>query len=344
MQVVETPEGVVLKRGSNEVMIAGANAAQAVRTVLDATTDGVATLDDIRGLFPRSPTSQVDTLVKSLIERGLLVAADNGTASFSRESPLDIFFWHFGTSLEEVMKRLNTIRVTIVGVNTISRQLTYSLMASGHKSFSVVDHPNHRNMRLFEISGRLKEDEWPASLMKPQPWKDGMPSDLGTCLVATSDFGGQQALCEWNNLCIDRKIHFLPVVLKNMIGYVGPIIVPGETACYACLISRQKSHSAAPDADELLDKAAFQGQSSNGFHPSMPSMLGDLACFELTKFYCGALPGRKGGRLLEMNLLAGTMTGRTIVKLPRCAVCSPLRKMSRTDLRTILYESTSNEF
>lgn len=344
MQVIETPKGVILKRGANEVMVTGANAGTAVRMVLDATAGGGAPLDHIRRLFARSTGSQFDALTKNLLGRRLLVSTESKTdLPKGRESNLDIFFWHFDVSAEQVMERLNTIRLTIVGVNTISRQLTSSLMASGHRNFWIIDHPKHRNMRFFGKTGRLKEEEWPAALMRPQVWKEATQSDLGVCLIATSDFGGQQALCEWNNLCIDRNIHFMPVVLKNMIGYVGPMIIPGETACYACLISRQRSHSAAPEAEHLVDKAAFDGQTINGFHPSMSTMLGDIACFELTRFYGAVLPERNPGRLIEVNLLAGTMTGRTIVKVPRCAACSPLRKMSQTDLGTILFPPVSSQ-
>ena len=343
MQVIETPEGVILKRGANEVLVAGANAGTAVRIVLDATAGSGATLEHIRGLFARSIGSQVDALVKNLLSRRLLVPKDSKTnLPTGRESSLDILFWHFDASAEQVMERLNTTRLTVVGVNTISRQLTYSLMASGHRNFRILDHPQHRNMRFFGEKGRLKEEEWPAALLKPQAWKETMQSDLGACLIATSDFGGQQALCEWNNLCINRNIHFMPVVLKNMIGYVGPMIIPGETACYACLISRQRTHSATPESENLVDKAAFDGQRISGYHPSMSSMLGDIACFEFTRFYGGVLPERKAGRLLEVNLLAGTMTGRTIVKIPRCAACSPLRKISQTDLGATLFQNVSS--
>lgn len=344
MQVIETPEGVILKRGANEVMVAGANAGTAVRMVLDATAGSGATLEHIRSLFARSTGPQVDALVNNLLRRRLLVPMDKETdPSKGRESNLDIFFWHFDASAEQVMERLNTIRLTIVGVNTISRQLTSSLMASGHSNFWIIDHPKHRNMRFFGETGHLKEEEWPATLMRPQVWKEARQSDFGACLIATSDFGGQQALCEWNNLCIDRNIHFMPVALKNMIGYVGPMIIPGETACYACLISRQRTHSATPESERLVDNAAFDGQRISGFHPSMSAMLGDIACFELTRFYGGALPERKAGRLLEVNLLAGTMTGRTIVKVPRCAACSPLRKISQTDLGATLFPNVSSQ-
>lgn len=338
MQLIEISDGIILKRGANEVMITGVNAATAVRMVLDATGNGGATPEHIRGLFAPSARAQVDALIRNLLGRRLLEPIDD-TAPWpdGRESQLDIFFWQFGVRLDQVMDRLNAIRFTIVGVNTISRQLASALRALGHKNFQILDHPAHRNTRFFGETDRLNEEEWPATLDTPRVFEDAMRNDLGACLIATSDFGGQHALCEWNNLCIERNIHFMPVVLKSMIGAVGPIIIPGETACYACLLSRQRSHSTAPEAEDLVDKAAFAGQTINGFHPSMSAMLGDIACFELTRFYGRVLPEQQAGRLIEVDLLAASMRGRTVIKVPRCTACSPLRKTSPTDLGTVLF-------
>lgn len=338
MQVIESPDGLIIKRGANEVIVTGVNAATAVQMVLNATSNGGATHEHIRSLFARAAGTQVDVLIKNLIGRRLLIATD-ADANFpnGRENNLDVFFWHFDMSAKEVIERLNTIRFTIVGINTISRQLTVSLKALGHRNVQIIDHPNQRNKDFFDETGNLKEEEWPSGFNRPQVWRDAMRSDLGACLIATSDFGGQRTLCEWNNLCVDQNIHFMPVVLKNMIGYVGPIIIPGETACYACLISRQQSHNLAPEVEDVVDKAAMDGQAINGFHPSMSAMLGDIACFELTRFYGGAFSDKQAGRLIEVNLLAASMRGRTIIKVPRCTVCSPLQKISRTDLGTVLF-------
>ena len=73
---------------------------------------------------------------------------------------------------------------------------------------------------------------------------------------------------------------------------------------------------------------AFDTQTVVGFHPSMASILGNIAAMELTKFYSQAMPLWNVGKLIEVNLLATRMIPRKVLKLPRCPVCGPLQTHS----------------
>ena len=149
------------------------------------------------------------------------------------------------------------------------------------------------------------------------------PDSLG-CLIASSDFGGWETLYEWNRFCVQYHKHFLPVVLQDLVGYVGPLVIPGETACLECVRMRRNSHAEDHEVRGLIEESAFEGQGAIGFHPSMASILGDIAALELTKFYSEALPRPKVGTLIEVNLLETGLTSRKVLKVPRCPVCSPL--------------------
>jgi len=162
------------------------------------------------------------------------------------------------------------------------------------------------------------------------------------CLIATSDFGGMQLMREWNQFCYEANIQFFPVVLQNAVGYVGPLIVPGETACFECLRARQNSHLADPEIQRATEYRAFEGQLVNGFHPSMASVLGDIAAFELTKFY-GRVPRWRVGTLIEVNLLIPSIVTRKVLKIPRCSVCSQLNKHSPVTTDRVVYVP-SNEY
>lgn len=337
-QTVETPDGVILKRGAIEVLISGTQANLAIRKVLKATAGDGATASEIRRLFPRSAKTQVDSIIKNLLDRRVLVVADDSTDhDHLREDNLDVFFWHFGESRAKTMERLNGTQLTIIGANAISRQLAATLTACGHNKLKILDHPRHRNKSMFDDAGVLRDSDWPSSLIRPEAWNDSRKTDMGQCLIATSDFGGQEAMCHWNSLCIQQKIHFLPVVLRNMVGYVGPLVIPGETACYECLLTRQRSHRMSPEHEGLADRFAYDGQAVVGFHPAMANILGDIAAFELTRFYGERLPERTPNRLLEVNLLATNMKGRTVLKVPRCPACSPLHTSSETSLSRLLF-------
>lgn len=323
VQVIETGDGVVLKRGCTEFKIAGAGAAEAVKKILAVAGNGGASREEIRDLFEPEAGPIIERLSEQLLGRRLLVPCEEETGS--PESNLDIFYWHFGEQTSRVTERLNRRSLVILGVNSISRQLAASLTASEVENFQVLDHPRLRNLRLFDDAGKLKADQWPASLKAPQDWADGLDPHSFDCLIATSDFGDQEAMREWNRVCVREKRRFLPVVLQDLIGYVGPLVVPGETACLDCLRIRQNSQMKDYQSRRLIEGVAFAGQGAVGFHPSMASIIGNIAAFELIKLYSEALPFPKVGTSIEVNLLTTEVKSRKVLKIPRCPTCSPLK-------------------
>jgi len=64
VQMIDSRESIILKRGSTEFKIGGAQAADVVRGVFAATADGGATADEICALFA-APTSQHQPIAKT---------------------------------------------------------------------------------------------------------------------------------------------------------------------------------------------------------------------------------------------------------------------------------------
>src|SRR5262249_10319169 len=146
------------------------------------------------------------------------------------------------------------------------------------------------------------------------------------CIVATSDFGGLTSMRQWNEFCVTRNIHFFPVVLQNLVGYVGPLVVPGETPCFECVRARQNANIEDPTTRAAAEPHAFSSQHVIGFHPSMATILGDIAAVELGKFYGGWLASESVGSLIVVRLLVPSVTTHRVLKIPRCPVCSDLNK------------------
>ena len=191
VQIIETGDGVILKRGCTEFKVAGEGAAEGVKEVLAVAGNGGATREEIRKMFEPEAGPIIERLSEQLLDRRLLVPCEGEDSPESPESHLDIFYWHFGEKTARVTERLNRRTLVILGVNYVSRQLAISLAASGVENFHVLDHPRLRILRLFDEAGALKADQWPASLKAPQDWTDSLGSQSFDCLIATSDFGGQ---------------------------------------------------------------------------------------------------------------------------------------------------------
>ena len=331
IQLIEKENGILLKRGSTILSVEGKGANDAVRSVVSSLEPPGSTREEITKKFAYSDRPAVDRFIEKLISNHLTVSHESPEVSHhSQENNLDIFYWQFDDSTAQVNQRINSQHIAILGVNFISRQLCAAFRASGIRNFEVVDYPRLRNSRWFKGSDGANPDSWTSAttnLPFPRPynsWKERSNPESLNCLVATSDFGGQSLFQEWNELCVKNNIPFFPVVLQDQIGYVGPIDIPGETACFECLRARQNSHREDRLTQKLLDESAPEGQSIIGFHPSMASILGDIAALEITKFFSGILPGRNVGTLIEVNLLNTKMESRKVLKVPRCPVCSPL--------------------
>ncbi len=346
VQCVETNDGVILKRGCEEIKIKGTGAVKAVKTLLAAAAGQGATREEILELFAAPQRPVVDRLIEQLLAKRLLVTDRTTDSSPGVETSLDVFYWHFEESAARVDERLNRRSLVILGVNCISRRLAAALNVSGWESFQVVDVPLLRNLQLFDVDGTVKVQEWGERLKLPRAlddWKGTTDPQAVTCVIATSDFGGHPVFSEWNRFCIEYGRHFFPVILYNLIGYVGPLVVPGETACFECLRARQNSQMEDYRTHRAAEEAAFEGQRVAGFHPSMAAVLGDIAAFELTKLYSDVLPSWRIGTLIEISLLATRLEARKVLKIPRCAACSPLNRRSSVSPRKTVFAAVSQE-
>jgi thiazole/oxazole-forming peptide maturase SagC family component len=120
-----------------------------------------------------------------------------------------------------------------------------------------------------------------------------------------------------------------------MVGYIGPLVIPGDTACLECLRARQNACLTNATERRVAERGAFDGQRVTAYHPAMVGMVAEAAAFELIRFYA-ALPQWKVGRLIELNLLSTAMAHRKVLKAPRCPVCSSLHAGVPTSLHKMI--------
>jgi bacteriocin biosynthesis cyclodehydratase domain-containing protein len=332
-QLIEREQGVVVRRGRLQVLVSGDRASEVVQTIAEAMRGNGATIAEVCSLFAAPDRATVLELVNQLLARNLVVPAGSDLIPVDREGPLDLFYWHVGVSGHDATARLNKVRMAIVGVNHVSHQLVRSLSAAGSTNFEIIDYSLLRNVSLFDDEGRICPSRWTAAAPVPfDGWEARLTADSFDCLIATSDFGGRRVMGRWNRLCLALDRHFLPVVLQDLVGYVGPLVVPRETACLECYTARLASNSRGADVELPNEQAAFDGQQVTGLHPSMASVLGDIAVIELTRFYTRALPFWNVATVTEVNLLASRIESRKVLRVPRCPACSTLTRRSPTSL------------
>lgn len=333
VHVVRHDDGVILRRGTEKLFVAGADAVPVVEKLLTvAHGANGATLSQMLAPFAQDQRDQVQALLEKLLAKRFLADAAQVAAGEDKvPTNEDVFYWGQNSTTEQAHANLNQRRFVIIGVNTISARLAQSLGACGIDAVTVIDHPALRNMTFFDDDSQIDLQRWPALAGAPLAFDDWTDGDMEfDAMVATSDFGGLGLMREWNAFCVRERKLFLPVVLQDMMGYVGPLVVPGETPCFECAWTRQSSNMNQPDIERATEPVAYFGQGVDAWLPPMASMLGELAALELVRFCSGVIAGMRTGVMTEVDMLRPELSTRRLLKVPRCRVCGPLTRRATT--------------
>jgi bacteriocin biosynthesis cyclodehydratase domain-containing protein len=324
LQLIPMRSAVILRRGATEVRIDGERARDAVETILAAVSGQGATVAEVCERFTEPDRPAVTRLLGELRTRRLLVPAGYDTTTGDTsvgDSRLDIFYGHFGQRAADVTRSLSSRQIAVVGVNAVSRRLVGALTAIGATNIEILDYPPLRSVELAETDNGAG---CAGTAVVHTEWLDRADADEVHCVIATSDFGASDSLRLWNRFCVERRIPFLPVVQRDLLGTVGPLVMPGETPCYECVRARESSHLDDPVAHHAVADTAFEGQRFAALHPSAATVLAELAALELSKWFGGARPPtRQVGTLVEVNVAEPAMAVRKVLRIPRCPVCSP---------------------
>ena len=319
--VVPVNGSVILQRGMVQITIDGEQAQEVIELIVKFCDQG-ATFEEILCHFPESDHPSLVSLLEFLVARHFLVSCESDPpCPKETEQPSDIFYWHFDPHIESLTRRIRATKIAIVGVNGLGQEICSALNRSGLGNIKVIDHPDLCDRR---ISNQLNISE--SHPIAFEQWERDPDWSSTDCVVVASDIGPCDQLRWWNQICVERKSHFLPVTLDNIIGYLGPFVIPGETACYECLIGRENSQMLNATVRRAVQHHASKSREVTGYHQTTCSVLANLAVFELVRFFGGMFPGPQAGMVLEVNLLTSTMKRRKVLKVPRCACCSSMNK------------------
>ncbi len=161
---------------------------------------------------------------------------------------------------------------------------------------------------------------WAAELDELLSPFDDAPPNL---LVYCSDRFDPSVCAQINRMCVDRAIPWIPYRRHLHEVDIGPLVVPRETACFACYETRMQAAQSAYDADDVEDRTS----------PRLNLSLGiDLLALEVLKFLTGAVEPITYGRMWRLDIFSGLLEVHPVLKLPRCAACGthrlrPARKL-----------------
>ena len=163
-----------------------------------------------------------------------------------------------------------------------------------------------------ELAGRILQASGAGGVWRLE-WDDRPPS---TGLVLAAPSGDEVGrLGEWNRAALDAATTWMQVLpFDGRMAVVGPVVVPGQTACHECFRLRRDS-TIAPFADRT------SGQYAGA--PALDAVLAGLAGMVALR-WLAAGDVTDAGVLVAVELATELRCTRHFVyRVPRCPACSP---------------------
>lgn len=151
------------------------------------------------------------------------------------------------------------------------------------------------------------------------------PADL---VIACGSYADVRLFESINAECLATGTRWLHLALQASGAQLGPLVVPGQTACYTCYTQRTRSNvRGLPAYDAYRERlATMEEPPDEGHLPSFLAIVAGQVGLEVTRLVTGFAPPMTIGRVAILRAAVPAVTTHDVPKLPRCPDCgSPVR-------------------
>jgi bacteriocin biosynthesis cyclodehydratase domain-containing protein len=257
--------------------------------------DGSRSVDEIVDVLGPAVRPAVEKALGLLADHGLLTEGPAGTSDESLEGAAEFLAATdpFGRSACDVAARLKVARVAVVGSGPAAAEVSSSLVRSGLGDLE---------RRPLESAGEGLER---FELAVAAPAGEEVPR-----------------LSAWNDCALRAAVPWLQVLpFDGRLAAIGPLYVPGETACYECFLARRASNVEDGRSFLALQHIAVPLPAAPSLLQAVAGAAGTLALRWLVhgdQF----LPGTWYALELHPQL---SLEAHVLYRVPRCRACSGLR-------------------
>lgn len=279
--------------------------------------DGQHTIEEILTNFDEE--DHIINIIKKLYQENILRDADSGGTD-----PL----WGYGTVAQEISKeqkkRFESSSVSIVTKGPLGSMVAQDLASMGVEDVNICNTSSSTttvsNQAISSVSEYSKE----------------LFEESDYVIYATNSPSSTTAL-SLNKLAIETETPLTVGHVLGIEGIVGPTIIPGESACYDCLLNRWKMNTDNREEFEAYMKGGMNPV-ENVLLPSYNRIVaGYLSLEAMTQLLFGH--GYFVGRTLDINLLTLDIETNEVLKWPRCDTCG----VQNTDVQRYLDLGVSDD-
>jgi bacteriocin biosynthesis cyclodehydratase domain-containing protein len=252
-------------------------------------------------------------LLKMLRANGLLQEADVSLQPPLTPADLDRFerqlrfLSHFAPDSQGVLALLRQAKVGVIGSNLLKTCIQNSIRDTGIDQIVDLEPLFGKKERLGnnkdEIVTALKETDF---------------------LIACQESQGFSFFEAINEICLQTGTRWMRVAIEGTTAFLGPTIIPYQTACYACYDRRLNAN--LPDLDNYLVykeqvKRDHDSKKDEGYFAPLWSLIAGHVAIEVVRILSGFSPPTTLGRFYEVNVTSPMSVGHDVLRLPRCPVC-----------------------
>jgi bacteriocin biosynthesis cyclodehydratase domain-containing protein len=288
-RLVENGDRLLLEHGQSVVALEGA----AVVTLLPPLLrllDGTRTVDDL--------VERLGVVARPAIEHALEILASNGLLVEGPDAAADLratayaFAAAYNLSPACVIERLDAAVIGVVGEGAAAPEIARHLHAAG--------------------VGQVRRCEW----------DDDGGFDLAVVTPSADETG---LLGAWNRVTLSNGLRWLLMrPFDGRFASVGPLVVPGETCCYECLVLRRAAN--LEYGAELIPIEAVPLTAVAD--PAFDALVVALSAHVALRWILGhdrTIPGVLYA--VEQQPLP-TITDHSVLRVPRCPACSPAERFA----------------
>lgn len=288
-RLVEDGDRLLLEHGRAVVVLEGG----AVRTLLPALLpllDGSRTLAEIAGELGPPVLPAVEQALDLLAGHGLLV--EGGVDPEDDRHGVAALAAAYALAPTVAAERLRSASVGVVGSSRTAADIARLLRRAGVGSVE-----------------RLG-------------WRSDGVVDLAVVAASAEEVGGLE---EWNALALERGICWLPVrPFDGAAATVGPLVVPGESPCHACVVLRLAGHVEYAADFARIERAPIAVEPGAPLEAIVAGVAAHLALG-----WVGGHDPRLPGLLhaLEAGPPA-SLASHPVLRVPRCPACSTAERLA----------------
>jgi bacteriocin biosynthesis cyclodehydratase domain-containing protein len=285
-RVVEEGERLVFEHASRAVVLEGA----AVRTLLPRLLpllDGTRSVDELVAAVGAPVEAAVTKALSLLGERGLLTAGPRAAVAGEARAAAEELAAGGLLAPAAAAAALERARVGIAGESAVALELAGLLARSGVRRLE--------RLRCGALDRRY---------------------DVVVAAPAADEL---RLLVPLNESALDAEQPWLQVLpFDGRIVPVGPLFVPGETACHACYLLRRSAALGFAAIDPLLDREPTRAPAG----PALEALAAAAAASILLRWLALADP-QIPGVLFAVEPASGLVAGpHRVLRVPRCSACS----------------------